>query len=160
MQLYPSGTNAIVCVASYTGYDMEDAMCVNRSSIDRGFAHGQCIKSKHLDLLEGGRVRIAGAFGLPPAGVTGGDPPEYPRGHFGETLPRNVWVKPGSAATKAAGAVAVTGRTPWPAATILDADGLPRVGAVVWPDDPYASLYMQLPKSTGLGVEGSLAAAG
>lgn len=37
---YPSGTNAVICVASYTGYDMEDAMCINKASIDRGYAHG------------------------------------------------------------------------------------------------------------------------
>jgi DNA-directed RNA polymerase I subunit RPA2 len=27
---YPMGTNAIVAVISYTGYDMEDAMIINR----------------------------------------------------------------------------------------------------------------------------------
>ena len=30
MDSYPMGTNAIVAVISYTGYDMEDAMIINK----------------------------------------------------------------------------------------------------------------------------------
>ena len=30
MDDYPMGTNAIVAVISYTGYDMEDAMIINK----------------------------------------------------------------------------------------------------------------------------------
>ena len=45
MDNYAMGTNAIVAVISYTGYDMEDAMIINRASLDRGqyfaFALGQ-----------------------------------------------------------------------------------------------------------------------
>lgn len=43
---YPSGTNAIVAVISYTGYDIEDAMIINKSSYERGFGHG-CIYKTH-----------------------------------------------------------------------------------------------------------------
>ena len=43
--LYPSGTNAVVAVISYTGYDMEDAMILNKSSYERGFGHGTVYKS-------------------------------------------------------------------------------------------------------------------
>jgi len=76
---YPQGTNAIVAVISYTvsnpflcfhilisffdinfllicvlleiqGYDMEDAMIINKSSYERGLCHGCVYKSEHIDL--------------------------------------------------------------------------------------------------------------
>jgi DNA-directed RNA polymerase I subunit RPA2 len=43
--LCPSGTNAVVAVISYTGYDMEDAMIINKGAYDRGFGHGCVYKS-------------------------------------------------------------------------------------------------------------------
>lgn len=47
---YPFGTNAIVAVMAYTGYDMEDAMVINKSSWERGFAFGHCLKTFSLNL--------------------------------------------------------------------------------------------------------------
>ncbi|CAI2174047.1 1708_t:CDS:10 [Funneliformis geosporum] len=47
---FPNGTNAIVAVISYTGYDMEDAMIINKSSHERGFAYGTIYKSEVVDL--------------------------------------------------------------------------------------------------------------
>ncbi|RXM98992.1 DNA-directed RNA polymerase I subunit RPA2 [Acipenser ruthenus] len=52
MDNYPIGTNAIVAVISYTGYDMEDAMIVNKASWERGFAHGSVYKTELIDLDE------------------------------------------------------------------------------------------------------------
>ncbi|XP_020843135.2 DNA-directed RNA polymerase I subunit RPA2 isoform X1 [Phascolarctos cinereus] len=52
MDNYPIGTNAIVAVISYTGYDMEDAMIVNKASWERGFAHGSVYKTELIDLSE------------------------------------------------------------------------------------------------------------
>lgn len=48
--LCPSGTNAVVAVISYTGYDMEDAMIINKGAYDRGFAHGTVYKSYLRDI--------------------------------------------------------------------------------------------------------------
>lgn len=50
MDDFAMGTNAIIAVISYTGYDMEDAMVVNKSSYERGFGHGTIYKSEFVDL--------------------------------------------------------------------------------------------------------------
>lgn len=47
---YPIGINAIVAVLSYTAYDMEDAMVINSSSIDRGFFDATIYKSEVIEL--------------------------------------------------------------------------------------------------------------
>ncbi|XP_024031416.1 DNA-directed RNA polymerase I subunit 2 [Morus notabilis] len=52
MDAYPSGTNAIVAVLAYTGYDMEDAMILNKSSVDRGMFHGQIYQTETIDLSD------------------------------------------------------------------------------------------------------------
>ena len=50
MDEFPSGTNAIVAVLAYTGYDMEDAMILNKSSVERGLAHATLHKCESIDL--------------------------------------------------------------------------------------------------------------
>jgi DNA-directed RNA polymerase I subunit RPA2 len=50
MDEYAAGTNAIVAVIAYTGFDMEDAMIINKSSYERGFGHGSVYKTKEIDL--------------------------------------------------------------------------------------------------------------
>uniref|UniRef100_A0A4W3IYD8 DNA-directed RNA polymerase subunit beta n=1 Tax=Callorhinchus milii TaxID=7868 RepID=A0A4W3IYD8_CALMI len=50
MDNYPIGTNAVVAVISYTGYDMEDAMIVNKASWERGFAYGSVYKTELINL--------------------------------------------------------------------------------------------------------------
>lgn len=54
---YAMGTNAIVAVISYTGYDMEDAFCINKMSFERGFAAGMIYKAKFVDLRETAGLR-------------------------------------------------------------------------------------------------------
>ncbi|KAK0529859.1 hypothetical protein OC842_004106 [Tilletia horrida] len=49
---FPNGTNAIVAVISYTGYDMEDAMILNKSAHERGFGYGTVYKSETVDLKD------------------------------------------------------------------------------------------------------------
>ncbi|KAN0060699.1 hypothetical protein ACQY0O_007357 [Thecaphora frezii] len=67
---FPMGTNAIVAVISYTGYDMEDAMILNKSVAERGFGYGTIYKSEAIDLREkmgsggkGGAIRLRFGFG-------------------------------------------------------------------------------------------------
>ena len=68
MDEYPNGTNAVVAVLSYTGFDMEDAMILNKSSYERGFGHASVYKTIMVDLQEeteklggstGGKARVA-----------------------------------------------------------------------------------------------------
>ncbi|KAJ1727936.1 hypothetical protein LPJ72_005694, partial [Coemansia sp. Benny D160-2] len=47
---YPNGANAVVAVISYTGYDMEDAMILNKSAHERGFGYGSIYKTEYVDL--------------------------------------------------------------------------------------------------------------
>ncbi|CAE7193248.1 POLR1B, partial [Symbiodinium necroappetens] len=49
---HPIGTNAVVAVITYTGYDMEDAMIINKQSYERGFGHGVVYKTKILDACD------------------------------------------------------------------------------------------------------------
>ncbi|KTW26472.1 hypothetical protein T552_02953 [Pneumocystis carinii B80] len=49
---FPNGTNAVVAVISYTGYDMEDAIVINKSSYERGFAYSTIYKSEKVDLAQ------------------------------------------------------------------------------------------------------------
>ena len=44
------GVNAVVAVLAYTGYDMDDAVIVNRSAIDRGLLHAVITVAKVVDL--------------------------------------------------------------------------------------------------------------
>ncbi|GMK59231.1 hypothetical protein CspeluHIS016_0702460 [Cutaneotrichosporon spelunceum] len=56
---FPNSTNAIVAVISYTGYDMEDAMILNKSAHERGFGYGTVYKSDIFDLKDMARIRTA-----------------------------------------------------------------------------------------------------
>lgn len=49
---FPNGTNAVVAIISYTGYDMDDAMIINKSSHERGFGYGTIYKTKFYNLDE------------------------------------------------------------------------------------------------------------
>merc|ERR1719209_2506905 len=52
MDDYPMGTNAVVAVISYSGYDMEDAMIINKMSFEQGFCAGMIYKAEFIDLRE------------------------------------------------------------------------------------------------------------
>lgn len=54
MDGYPHGANAIVAVIAYTGYDMEDAMIINKSSFERGWGTGYVYKAETVDVSEEG----------------------------------------------------------------------------------------------------------
>ncbi|CAI5967511.1 unnamed protein product [Closterium sp. NIES-65] len=59
MDHYPTGANAVVAVLAYTGYDMEDAMIINKSSMERGFGHGYIYKNEVIEATQGSAARVA-----------------------------------------------------------------------------------------------------
>jgi len=71
---FPNGMNAVVAVISYTGYDMDDAMIINKSAHERGFGHGTIYKTKVVTLDENTRKsrsskNVAKLFGFAPGGL-------------------------------------------------------------------------------------------
>jgi DNA-directed RNA polymerase I subunit RPA2 len=101
---YPNGMNAVVAVISYTGYDMDDGMIINQSSLQRGFGHGTIYKTKVCDLEEGRKNRssktVSKLFGFAPESLVTAD------------------VK-----------------------SILDDDGLPRIGTMLRNGDVLAAFH-------------------
>ncbi|KAF7836196.1 DNA-directed RNA polymerase I subunit 2 [Senna tora] len=103
---FPTGTNAIVAVLAYTGYDMEDAMILNKSSVERGMFHGQIYQTETIDLNDQGRKsdRTSKMFR---------------RSNLDKTV-----------------------------SSFLDSDGLPYVGQLIKPEEPYCSVYNEVTNST------------
>ncbi|KAI4323574.1 hypothetical protein L6164_023169 [Bauhinia variegata] len=99
---YPTGTNAIVAVLAYTGYDMEDAMILNKSSVERGMFHGQIYQTETIDLTDQ-RSKTDNSTRM---------------------FRRSNIDKPGC--------------------SVLDSDGLPYVGQMIHPDEPYCSIYNEV----------------
>ncbi|CAK8677674.1 unnamed protein product [Clavelina lepadiformis] len=78
MDNFPFGTNAVVAVISYTGYDMEDAMILNKASFDRGFGYGSIYKSEIIDLsTKVGDRTVNVTFGVNP------NDPRLAKSHLG-----------------------------------------------------------------------------
>ncbi|KKK25908.1 hypothetical protein ARAM_003160 [Aspergillus rambellii] len=61
---FPNGTNAVVAIISYTGYDMDDAMIINKSSHERGFGYGTIYKTKVHSLDENDSRRTKSRHGI------------------------------------------------------------------------------------------------
>jgi DNA-directed RNA polymerase I subunit RPA2 len=45
----------MVAVISYTGYDLEDSICINKMSRERGVMYGTIYKTKMIDLEDEAR---------------------------------------------------------------------------------------------------------
>ena len=56
----PAGQNATVCVMSYSSFDIEDALILNRSAIDRGFGRCSIYRSVSAELNSTGSKSVDG----------------------------------------------------------------------------------------------------
>lgn len=126
MDAYPHGANAIVAVISYTGYDMEDAMIINKSAYERGWGTGYVYKSDTVDLSEEGSP-AEGLLVYFNNCIEG----EGSEGETGRGLVVN-------AALNAAATVRSGPRLFEPT---LDWDGLPRPGQLLSKGDPWYVTY-------------------
>ncbi|XP_077245780.1 nuclear RNA polymerase A2 isoform X2 [Tasmannia lanceolata] len=106
MDEFPTGTNAIVAVLAYSGYDMEDAMILNKSSVDRGLFHGQIYQVETIDLTDQ-REKSDQAFKV------------FGRSNEDKSVSCSI-----------------------------DSDGLPYVGQIIQPHEPYYSVYNTVTNTT------------
>ena len=115
---YPHGCNACVAVISYTGYDMEDAMIINKSAYERGFGHGSVYKYKIVDLSE---KKIQGETKV--------------HHKFDNTVKDATKKTPGQQQKSTLNVPS------------LDVDGLPHVGQHICPDEPLYSVYNDISRT-------------
>ncbi|KAK9124857.1 hypothetical protein Scep_013703 [Stephania cephalantha] len=101
---FPTGTNAIVAVLAYTGFDMEDAMILNKSSVERGMFHGTIYQVETIDLEDQKELSDQ--------------------------------------------AQSLFARSNIEKHSSIDADGLPYVGQMLHPDEPYYSVHNIVNNST------------
>ena len=71
---FPNGMNAVVAVISYTGYDMDDAMIINKSAHERGFGNGTIYSTKIIELSSRQRgsstkASVSKLFGFAPGSI-------------------------------------------------------------------------------------------
>ncbi|GAA6041926.1 hypothetical protein JCM8097_000226 [Rhodosporidiobolus ruineniae] len=72
----PAGQNATVAVMSYSGYDIEDALILNRASVDRGFGRCQVFR-KYATMLKRYPNGLYDRLADPPKGENGEVMPRY-----------------------------------------------------------------------------------
>ena len=65
----PGGQNACIAVMSYSGYDIEDAVILNKASIDRGFGRCMVFKKHQTSIRRYANGSIDRTCGAPDASL-------------------------------------------------------------------------------------------
>lgn len=124
---YPSGCNAVVAVIAYTGFDMEDACIVNKSSYERGFGHASVYKSVSVDLQKDRPAGDLARYYFHNIYVDGEPPVRQPRGSSFKPL-----------RSASAGDLVEDG---------LDSDGLPLPGTLLREGDAFYAVFDSVAKT-------------
>nr|WCZ58694.1 DNA-directed RNA polymerase I subunit RPA2 [Seculamonas ecuadoriensis] len=128
---YPIGANAVVAVISYTGYDMEDAMIINKSAYERGFGHGVVYLTEIVELEE--------TRGKSTSVLRFSNRKEDSRTYVKKSKKKRTTLESGEE-------VETEEEEDPRVNAYLDIDGLPRVGTLITKGDPF---YCLLDESTG-----------
>ena len=123
MDGYPHGANAVVAVISYTGYDMEDAMIINKSAYERGWGTGYVYKADTVDVSEEG------------------SPSEGLLVYFNNYIEGDASAGEGEMRGLAVNAAVQQSSGPRLFEPTLDWDGLPRPGQQLAKGDPWYVTY-------------------
>ncbi|OAG29901.1 DNA-directed RNA polymerase I subunit RPA2 [Nematocida displodere] len=73
LERYPIGKNIMIAIVSYTGYDIEDAVVINKASVNRGFMRGAILKTEEINLKKEKTKTLGtlmGDDGLPSIGAS------------------------------------------------------------------------------------------
>lgn len=130
---YPNGTNACVAVISYTGYDLEDACIINKSSFERGMGWTSVYKNLDFDLTRDRSAEDSTRFLFHNTYLKGEQRvrlmPTANADQDAATAPTSLAVRPGDKVCPT-----------------LDEDGLPPIGLKLREGDP---MYCYLDTVTG-----------
>lgn len=94
---FPAGTNAILAIACYSGYNQEDSIIMNQSAIDRGFFRSIYFKTyvdqeKEIMRSQGQKTEMFSAFN---AGSNAGNIKGFGQGNYSK-LDRDGIIEPGT----------------------------------------------------------------
>ncbi|GAA5896402.1 hypothetical protein JCM5296_002722 [Sporobolomyces johnsonii] len=113
----PAGQNATVAVMSYSGYDIEDALILNRASVDRGFGRCQVFR-KYTTLLKRYPNGLYDRLADPPKTESGEVMPRYGildldgLAHVGEQVnPGQIYINKQTPSNANDNSLAATGAT-------------------------------------------------
>ncbi|PFH31055.1 DNA-directed RNA polymerase III RPC2 [Besnoitia besnoiti] len=133
----PAGQNASVAIMSFSGYDIEDAIVLNRGAVDRGFGRCFALRRYSVELKKYFNGSVDRTFPPPLAAVPGAGGAQSGRARSalaGSGIgPRKA---PGLAGGKAGGAGVVPRRF-----EALEEDGVVRVGELLEEDQVYVHKF-------------------
>jgi DNA-directed RNA polymerase II subunit RPB2 len=91
----PSGVNAIVAIATFTGYNQEDSVIMNKSAIDRGLFNSTFYRSYKEHCTKNHSTGEEEVFCRPPDAAKGLKPYNYEKLDENGFVKENTYIEPG-----------------------------------------------------------------